>query len=310
MLVAMSQSSRVRRYRSILLWCCLLIPKGALAAGGADSASYLSEIEAWRGQRLQRLTAEDGWLTLIGLYWLDEGANTIGSKAGSAVLLPAAKAPDRVGTLTLVENRIRFEVSSGVPVLRQGGPVSALTLETDASGNPTILGLGDLSFHVIERSGRYAVRVRDRAHPARLRFDGIESFPVVPEWRLRARLAPHDPAKEISVPTVMGTVSTQLSPGVVIFEVGGDVYRLEALTGPDRRLFLIFADQTSGRETYGGGRFLYSEPVDSGGSVVLDFNKAYNPPCAFTDFATCPLPPRQNKLALRIDAGEKRYAHH
>jgi len=293
-----------------VLFCGLLAITGLGAAIGDDKETYQSAVEEWHHRRVDRLTAENGWLSLIGLFWLEEGVNTIGSDPDNDVTLPAAKAPSRAGTLILRGGQIHFEVVEDVTITHNGTPISALDLSVDSSGSPTILDLGNLQFYVLERSGRYGLRVRDRNHPARFDFPGIETFPIDSQWRITGRLETYDPPRTIKIPNVLGQVSNQDSPGTAVFDIAGQSYRLEALQGPNGSLYLIFADQTSGRETYGGGRFLYSEPVEEDGSVVLDFNKAYNPPCAFTDYATCPLPPRQNKLSVRIEAGEKNYGRH
>jgi len=226
------------------------------------------------------------------------------------VILPSAKAPLHAGTFTLDGGQIRLEVARDVVITQDGNPISTLDLAPDTSGDPTVLDLGDLQFFVIERSGRYGLRVRDRQHPARFDFPGIETFPIQEDWRITGRLETYDPRRTIPIPNVLGTVNNLESPGTTVFDIDGQQYRLDALQGGNNTLYLIFADETSGRETYGGGRFLYSEPVADDGTVVLDFNKAYNPPCAFTDYATCPLPPRQNKLKVRIEAGEKNYGTH
>jgi uncharacterized protein (DUF1684 family) len=202
---------------------------------------------------------------------------------------------------------VRLQVAESARITHAGRRVTELDLAADTTGEPTILDLGDLQFFVIERGGRFGLRIRDRNHPARFDFPGIDRFPVDPAWRLTARLETFEPPRTIKIPNVLGQLTPRESPGAAVFEVAGVTYRLDALAGPEGKLYLIFADQTSGRESYGGGRFLYSEPVAEDGTVVLDFNKAYNPPCAFTDYATCPLPPRQNKLAVRIEAGEKTF---
>lgn len=293
----------------VLIACCLLLTSLRAVAADATDA-YVAEIEQWHHGRVDRLTAETGWLSLIGLFWLDEGINTLGSEPGSDVVLPTSKAPRRVGTLTLRGDQVHLQVAENVSISREGEAVVALDLAVDTSGSPTILDMGDLQFFVIERSERFGLRVRDRNHPARFDFPGIEIFPIEPDWRIAGRLETYDPPRTIPIPNVLGQVNRQESPGTAVFDIAGQSYRLDALPGPDGSLYLIFADQTSGRETYGGGRFLYSEPVQADGSVIIDFNKAYNPPCAFTDYATCPLPPRQNKLQVRIDAGEKKYGDH
>lgn len=299
-----------RLHSVVTVGCCLAIASLGAVAADSTNDDHEAAIDDWRQQRLEGLTAENGWLSLIGLFWLEEGLNTVGSEPGSDVLLPTPKAPPRVGTLTLKGDQVRLEVAENVAVTQEGAKVAALDLAVDTSGSPSILDLGDLQFFVIHRSGRYGLRVRDRSHPARFDFPGLEHFPIDSQWQITGRLETHDPPRTIPIPNVLGQVNPRESPGTAVFEIGGESYRLAALQGPNHSLYLIFGDQTSGRETYGGGRFLYSEPVQADGSVVLDFNKAYNPPCAFTDYATCPLPPRQNKLEVRIEAGEKSYGHH
>jgi uncharacterized protein (DUF1684 family) len=233
----------------------------------------------------------------------------MGGRDGSSdVVFASDKAPAAIGTLFVAADRLHLEIEPGVDLRQAGQPVEALDLLPDTSGEPTVLDLGDLRFHVIERGDRYAIRLRDRQHPARFAFPGIETYPIDSTWRIRGRFEIHQPPKEIPIPTVLGTVDEQVSWGAVVFEVGGEEARLDVLAEPgSEELFIIFADQTTGLETYGGGRYLYTAAPDEQGSVELDFNRAYNPPCAFTDFATCPLPPRQNRLDIRIEAGEKKF---
>lgn len=287
-----------------LMGCLVLASTAELPA--EDHGTYEAEIEDWHQRRAASLTSETGWLSLIGLFWLTEGDNTFGSAPANAITLLATKSPPHAGTLTLHRDQVRLRVAEGA-ITRDGEPVTKLDLTADTTGQPTVLDMGDLQFFIIERGGRFGLRVRDRNHPARFSFSGIDRFPTDLSWRLTGRLETFDPPRTVKIPNVLGQISQQPSPGSVSFEIDGATYSIDALPGPDGSLYLIFADQTSGRETYGGGRFLYSEPVVEDGSVVLDFNKAYNPPCAFTDYATCPLPPRQNKLAVRIEAGEKSF---
>jgi uncharacterized protein (DUF1684 family) len=282
-------------------------------AASAGSKSHEQEIEDWRKARVERLTSEDGWLTVIGLLWLEEGVNTLGAGPSNDLVFATPKAPATIGTITLQRTLLHLEVAPSVIVTQDGDPVRSLDLLPDVSGDPTILDLGDLRFHIIERSGRYAIRLRDRQNAARLEFPGIDSFPIDPNWRVEARFEVYDPPKKLPIPNVLGTTNEETSWGAVVFTVDGKTLRLDALAEPGAEsLFLIFGDQTTGRETYGGGRYLYSDAPDRESKVIVDFNKAYNPPCAFTDFATCPLPPRQNRLTARIEAGEKKFdrPHH
>ena len=281
------------------------------AAKDADSAHRV-EIEKWRAGRIARLKADDGWLSVVGLSWLEPGENPVGSGRGNRVVLPAGKAPARLGTIRLAENgEARLEVARGAVVTHAGKRVRSLALQSDEKGEPTLVRHRTLSFHLIRRGEKLGVRVRDSASEARRAFHGIPSYPIQTEWRVQGRFAPYPPGHTIPVPNVLGTVSNDASPGAVQFQVGGRTYSIDAVAeeGSDE-LFLIFGDRTNGFETYGAGRFLYVPRPGPDGTMVVDFNKAYNPPCAFTAYATCPLPPPQNRLALSVEAGEKDYGDH
>jgi uncharacterized protein (DUF1684 family) len=274
----------------------------------SDLVKYQKEVETWRQKRLASLKREDGWLTLVGLYWLKPGENRLGSDPGDPILLPAGKAPAQAGVLTREGGTVSLTVQPGVDLTADGKPVTAgMKLETDAKGKPTLLQLGSLSFYVIERGDRLGVRIKDRTSPMLASFRGIDQFPIRPEWRVVARFEPYKD-KKIPIANIIGQVDDSPSPGAVVFDWQGKTYRIDALEGgDDGSLFLVFGDRTNGSETYGAGRFLDTDPPKDG-KVVVDFNTAYNPPCAFTAFATCPLPPAQNKLAIKVDAGEKKVA--
>ncbi len=269
-------------------------------------AAYRAEIEAWRAERDEGLRAEDGWLTLAGLFWLEEGAGTFGSAPDNAVVFPAGKAPAKLGTFHREGEKVTLEVTPGLGLEADGQEVTAprLELASDAGGKPTLLSIGSLTFHVIQRPGKVGIRLKDKESPVLRGFTGIESFAIDPAWRIEARFEPYDPPKTIKVPNIIGGSFDETSPGALVFERDGASYRLEPTGEADEEMFLVFGDATNGHETYGGGRFLYVPPPKDGKAIV-DFNKAYNPPCVFTPYATCPLPPRQNKLELRITAGEK-----
>jgi uncharacterized protein (DUF1684 family) len=302
--------SRLRRHPLLipLIVTLLVAATAPLAAQETEQGSYPREIDAWRRDRVDRLTAEDGWLTLIGLYWLSEGKNTIGSDPSNTVIFPAGKAPPIAGAIYLSGQKLRLEAAPSAKIVHQGESVTTLPLLADTQGEPTILETGDISFHVIERDKKFGVRVKDPGHPARAEFRGIDHYPVSADWKVAAGFEAYEPPKEIPIPTELGTISQQVSWGAVVFDVDGRELRLDVLAEPgDEELFVIFADQTTGSETYGGGRYLYAPAPDENGRVVVDFNKAYNPPCVFTAFATCPLPPRQNRLPVRVEAGEKVY---
>lgn len=273
------------------------------------SEEYLQEIESWHKQRIESLTSDSGWLTLAGLYWLDEGENSFGSAKDNDMVFPEGKAPDKVGTLSLNNGQVTVTVLPDVPVEANGEKVTNLVLQSDENGAPTVLSLGPLSWYVIKRGERYGVRLKDKTSPVLLQFKGIDRFPVDSTYRVKARLRPYEQPKKIKVPTVIG-MSEESSPGVLEFTLHGKQLTLQPLAeAGSKSYFIIFADETSGKETYGGGRFLYADAAGPDSTTILDFNKAYNPPCVFTPYATCPLPPDGNRLAIKIRAGEKVSEH-
>ncbi|HEV2704598.1 MAG TPA: DUF1684 domain-containing protein [Pyrinomonadaceae bacterium] len=295
---------------SLSLSCARPAEKVERAAPRGDAGSYAQQVEQWKAQRLASLKGEEGWLALVGLFWLKEGENRFGSDPAGEIVLPAGKAPKLAGVLRMSGDTVRLEAQPGVEITHEGKAVSTLDLRSDADGKPTVLNLGSLSFNLIERGGRLGLRVRDKENPARVNFKGLEYYPTNERWRVEARFEPFNPPKSIPIVNVLGMQEDTPSPGTLHFEVGGKSYSLDALSEAGAsELFIIFADETSGRETYGAGRYLYADPPDAQGKVLLDFNKAYSPPCAFTEYATCPLPPQQNKLPLRIEAGEKFSGH-
>lgn len=270
--------------------------------------SYEEEIAAWRAQRLQRLLAEDGWTTLVGLLWLEPGSSRFGRHPDNRLALDYPRLPPHVGSFEVSDGRVSFSAAPGVEVRCAGRAISTLVLASDEAGAPTVLATGSVRFWVIKRGERLGLRVCDSAAPTRMRFRGLEYFPVDRRWRFEARFEPYAPSRKITVSNVLGMAESLASPGALLFEVSGQTYRLDAVLEPDERdYFVMFADRTNGRQSYDAGRFLYVAPPIAG-RTVLDFNKAYNPPCAFTPFATCPLPPAHNRLPLAVTAGELRYA--
>jgi uncharacterized protein (DUF1684 family) len=274
-----------------------------------DQPSYAEEIEKWRKARAEQMTGEEGWLSLVGLFWLGPGQNRFGGDSANEIALPKDKAPGLAGTLSLDGGIVRLEAQPGVVITSEGKAVTSLVLQSDADGKPTRLILGTLSFYVIKRGERLGLRVKDRQNPARFHFAGIKTYPLNPKWRLEARFEAYDPPKQIPIANVLGMVEDQMSPGAIVFEVDGKAYRLDAIQekGSDQ-LFIIFADKTNGRATYGAGRYLYTSMPGADGKLIIDFNKSENPPCAFTSYATCPLPPRRNRLPIPVEAGEQKYA--
>jgi hypothetical protein len=292
--------------RVALTLCAAL--SASVTAAAADRAAEQTSVLGWRAQRLGELTGDTGWLTLAGLFWLKEGDNSFGSGPGNDLILDNAALAKTAGTFQVGGNRVRFLAQPGAGVLLNGTAVDSVALHSDAAGEPTVLASGPLRFFVIERGGKLGVRVRDLNNPRRLEFHGLQYFPISDKWVVNARFVPSPPDKRIRIVNILGMEEEAVSPGALEFTQDGREWHLDTvLERPgDQQLFIMFADTTSGQETYGGGRFL-DIPLPVAGSAVVDFNKAYNPPCALNDFATCPLPPPQNRLKLRIDAGELKY---
>jgi len=268
-------------------------------------AEYEQSIAEWHAAREARLKGPAGWLNLAGLYWLDEGINGVGSAADSDILLPDETAPEHVGVFVLEDGEVDFRAAPGVDVFSGDERVTQLDLLHDEAGEPTILTSGRYAWYAIRRMERMGVRLRDYEHPVLSTFPGIETYPVGMPWRVNAEFKAYPEPRQIVVTTVVeGLGWDPIAPGVLEFELEGEQLSLEAYQSGDA-LFLIFADLTTGDETYPAGRYLYVEAPGPDGTTVLDFNKAYNPPCAFNEFATCPLPTRRNYLQVRIEAGEK-----
>jgi uncharacterized protein len=286
---------------------------------------YEEEIESWRAERAEGLRSEDGWLSLVGLHWLEEGENTFGSGEENDLVFPDGT-PERIGTVTLADGEVTVRAEEGTglaiapPATEEGEPSSGpadpiepgetVALAPDVTGEPTVLALGSLSFYVIERGGRHGLRVKDPEGPARRNFVGLDFYETDPSWRVEARLERRDDMT-VAIPNVLGQVEDVRAPGVLVFRSpGGEELRLTPMQEAEGEdLFVVFGDATNGQGTYGGGRFLYADPPEAGSdTVTLDFNRSYNPPCAFTPYATCPLPPDENKLGVAVEAGEKSYA--
>ncbi len=312
-----------RLKRSSGLLCCLIALQACEAPGAPlDATAHQAEIESWHQARLDDLLRPDGWLTLVGLFWLREGRTTFGSDSSNDIVYAGVGGdsaygdgglPDRIGTFILRGDVVDFKAEPGLEIRASGNPVASVVMDPRRIHEPVVLQWGPLSWLVIERDGRIALRLKDAQSPARFGFRGIERFPVDPSFRLLGTFQPYDPPRTIQVPNALGYVSELPSPGSVSFRWHGDDYRLDLWREPTddpRDLFTVFGDATNGLETYGGGRFLWVREPEGTRRTVVDFNRAFNPPCVFTEFATCPIPPRQNRLSFRVEAGEKAYAKH
>lgn len=271
------------------------------------SPEYIEEIKQWDQKRAERLKADDGWLNLVGRTWLKPGENKFGSAKDNDVVIESDKVPEYMGVFIFQDPTVTMKVNDGVDVLFNGNPVKEMIMIGDTKKEMTVFQNGPIKWNLIVRNELYGIRFRDLESEFVKKFSGIERFPVNEDWRISADFESYDPPKKIQVPNVLGQVDEELSPGAVVFTKDNQTYRIETIDAGDR-LWLIFADGTSGEETYGGGRFLYTDSkADSTGKIIVDFNKAYNPPCVLTKFATCPLPPKENYIKLRVTAGEKMY---
>ncbi len=278
----------------------LLLASAALAvavaggrAGASSDPAFAAEWKAWHDRREERLRQPDGWLALVGLHWLSPGENHVSGVPG---------------VFTVAGGAVTLRAAAADGYTLGGAPVTERRLAPDVSEKPDRLVLGSKQVQVIDRSGRLALRVWDGESRARAGFRGVAAFPPDPRWRIEARWEAYPSPREVVVPSVIGTTSVERVPGRAHFTVAGKELTLEP-TEEDGDLFFVFRDETARTETYGAGRFLYASPPRDG-KVTLDFNRAYNPPCAFTPYATCPLPRPENILPVRVEAGEKRYGEH
>ena len=275
-------------------------------------AAYSTDIQTWRAQREEKLRAPDGWLSLVGLHWLDEGDNRVGSDPEAEVFLEAPGIGQHIGTITLNQGQATLQVAANAEIKLTGEVINhQKILLTDADdGGPDLLQIGRLSAYVIQRGDRLAVRVKDPEAPTRVDFSGIENFPLNPGFKVEARLEAYPEPRDVIIPTAVGTEDHMLCPGILHFTIDGRELELQPwINRPeDSDLFIVFTDGTSGRLTYGAGRFLSAE-LRADGTATLDFNRSTTPPCGFTPFATCPLAPPENALPVDISAGEQLKGH-
>lgn len=275
----------------------------APVANGADDA-YRRQIEEWRAAHQREIAKDFGWLTVVGLDWLKDGDNRVGADASSEVPLPPGSAPARVAVISYRAGRAVLHSLPGVELTLNGKPARETTLREDDD----VLAIGHLQFYLIRRGDRAGIRLKDNDSAARKHFRGLSWYPVDRSWRIEAKFHAWPSPHTVAFHNTIGQEEHEPSPGYVNFSRDGREFRLESLVD-EGKLFFVLRDQTSGKTTYGASRFLYAEQPKNG-IVILDFNKAENPPCAFTPYATCPLPPPQNRLALAITAGEKNYSGH
>jgi len=266
------------------------------------SSDYVREIEDWRAKRVKNL--KDDWLPLTGLYWLELGLNTYGSDSTADLVFPP-DFPSFHGSFLLDSGGVSFRIDSGSATADKSPTDKHTPLKIDET-SPRVFSFESYQWWVIDRAGRYAIRLKNSNSPNLAEFKSISSYPIRHDWHLAASYRPYLPHKTLSIMDVLGMERDQESPGYIRFQIDGEYYQLDVL----REGFVIFGDQTNGLSTYGGGRYVYIDLPSDAGPTQIDFNKSYNPPCVFTDFATCPLPPSQNLMPIKVLAGEKYESSH
>jgi uncharacterized protein (DUF1684 family) len=299
------------KFNSRLVWMSLFVglshctPKPETITDPA----YVNEVDAWHATRVAELKGPTGWLNIAGLFWLGDGLNSFGRGADNAFVFPDELGIEQAGYFSLENGMVRQALLPGVTVACAGKSItgSQIVFHPD-SIRQTVMEYGSLRWFIIKRDTRYGVRIRNLNHPDLQQFAGIDRFPVDARWKVTARWE-ETPGRTIPITNVLGQTTPQPAPGTLVFNLDGKEFRLDALDEGADELFVIFADATNAKETYGAGRYLYV-PKPRDGQVVVDFNRSENPPCAFTEFATCPLPPAGNVMDISINAGEKDYKHH
>lgn len=286
---------------------CLLTILISLVSGFAQS-DYVKAVEKWRSNEAADLKKEDGWLALAGLFWLKDGVNTVGAGSQFDVRLTDTFTQGKLGEIDFKNGVATLKVTNGVEAKCDGKPISTIDLVSDEKGKPAEIRVGSQTFYLIRREDRFGIRLKDNQTKARLEFKGQNWFPINESYSVPARLEAFPEPKELMVPNVLGGHFKMKSPGLLRFALQGQEYSLHPVLQDDGSLFIIFRDASNSNETYSAGRFLYADKAVDG-KTTLDFNKAENPPCAFTPYATCPLPPEGNDLPVAIKAGEKRYDH-
>lgn len=292
--------------RSILAVLLLAVSTG-FAATDVNSAAYKKDYAQWMAGHDASL--RKNWLVVVGLSWLKEGTNRVGGDHKLEVPLPEDRVPAQVGTIEFHSGKATFTALHGAKVANDGKPVTKIDLRPDTTEHPTVLQIGDVRMYLIQREKKFGIRVKDAKSKFLAGFHGAKYFPVAQQYVVTANYIPYPKPKKVMIPTVIGQDAEIDSLGQVEFTLNGQKQHLQVLSEGGDELFFIIKDQTSGHGTYPAGRFLYSGPPKNG-KVELDFNRAYNPPCAWTPYATCPLPPKENYMTVKVEAGEKFQGHH
>lgn len=268
----------------------------------SDDQSYEKEIRDWQVQRTAQLKKSESPLNLAGLFWLDEGANTFGSGTTNKIVFPAGSIPAEAGSFILKNEKVSIEVKDGVQILSEGKPAkNGPIFENQAKK----LEYGNLKWFVLKSGDKTGIRLYDSQHENQKKFQDVERYKISQEWRVKAKFTPHLAGTKIDITNIIGQTIPRLTAGTLKFKLKGKEYNFEALDGDE--LFIVFGDQSNGKGSYPAGRFLYAPKPGQDGEVILDFNKAINPNCAFTPYALCPLPPKSNRLSVAVTAGEKKY---
>jgi uncharacterized protein len=284
-------------------------PTQEQAAPALPSDPYEAEITKFQQDREAALKTDTGWLTIAGLWFLTEPETTFGSDPLNDIVLPDG-APGRAGTFVMRNGKVSVKAADGVSFQLDGKTVTTADLRPDGEGPPDRIALGDLQLWVHNSGERLSIRMRDKNNPLRKEFTGTSWFPINAAYRVEGTYTPYEKPKVIEVPNILGDIDKMPIPGVVTFTVNGQEHKLEPVAeAGDKQFWFIFRDLTSQKETYPAARFLYA-PAPVNGKMILDFNKAQNPPCAYNPYTTCPLPTEQNRLRMRIEAGEMRYEGH
>jgi len=308
----MTTCTKTTLFTTVLLTMLGIIPQAySRVVAAEEKKAFIQEELAWREKRDKEMRAPTSWLNIAGLFWLKEGGNSFGTSEENSIKLSKGSAPPFAGSFLLNNGTVSVTSEQGIELRVNGIDSNGTVLKGDEFKRPDVVELNDLRMWVIQRFDRYAIRLRDLNHMPYLSYRSLDFYPPKEKYKLEAEFFPFQEPKNVEVGTVIGENTEMSSLGYVTFKIDGKAYRLDAFSGEPKTLFIIFGDETNGKETYEASRFLDAEIPDSG-KVVLNFNRAHNPPCAYTPYATCPLPPPQNQLKIRILAGEKKYpdSHH
>ena len=293
----------------VILVLYLLGCSGKKTLSPEEQKAYESELNEWHVKRIENVKAPDGWLNLVGLFWLEPGVNAFGSDESNNIVFPRGKIAAHAGYFIVRGNTVSIKVNENVPITSVGKPVTEQVIFHPDSANLFTLESGSLQWNIIKRDSKLGIRLRDQDSEALKTFTGVDRYPVDPQYRVEATFEKSDSTHKIDITNVLGQTTAQTSPGRLVFSLSGKEHHLDVLKGNNEEFFVIFSDKTNANETYAGGRFLYVKKPVSDEAVIVDFNKAYNPPCVFTPYATCPLPPKQNEITIEVKAGEKNYLH-